>query len=345
MCPSYRATLDERHATRGRGNALRLAITGQIGRDAASGRLGEAVWDDAGTRETLHLCLSCKACKSECPSNVDIARLKAEYTAQRYRAAGGPPLASEALRARVRVLNRLGSLTPRLANWVNSTGAAKWLARRLLGIDERRAVPRYERVALLAACEITSGRERGGAPRRRHSGSCCLRTASRRTTEPSIGMAAVRVLAALGYGVEIAPKGLAGQWGGCCGRAMISTGLLEDAIETADRTIEMLRPAIEGRFRRRDSGRRAVVPERHDRRLPQLKMAASPGAAKTTGGEGDAGRGFRRAALGPSPQAGAVCDRSHAPASCCTGTATRRRCGVSAPASGCSSGWWVTSCV
>src|SRR5690606_26270838 len=97
MCPSYMATQDERHATRGRGNALRLAITGQLGRDGQPRTpTGERVarapdWDDAGTLETLDLCLSCKACKAECPSNVDIARLKAEYHAQRYRAKGGAP--------------------------------------------------------------------------------------------------------------------------------------------------------------------------------------------------------------------------------------------------------------
>src|SRR5690606_27822163 len=66
MCPSYRATLDERHATRGRGNALRLAITGQFSPDGRT-----PAWNDPDTLETLSLCLSCKACKSECPSNVD----------------------------------------------------------------------------------------------------------------------------------------------------------------------------------------------------------------------------------------------------------------------------------
>ena len=74
-----RATLDERHSTRGRGNALRLAITGQFSAD------GEApAWNDRETLATLDLCLSCKACKSECPSNVDIAKLKAEYLGQSY---------------------------------------------------------------------------------------------------------------------------------------------------------------------------------------------------------------------------------------------------------------------
>ena len=89
MCPSYRALLDERHATRGRGNALRLAITGQL---SADGRT--PAWSDPETLETLRLCLSCKACKTECPSNVDISKLKAEYLARHWAHRGGPTLRS-----------------------------------------------------------------------------------------------------------------------------------------------------------------------------------------------------------------------------------------------------------
>ena len=84
MCPSYRVTLDERHSTRGRGNALRLALTGQVAPNHS------ADWNDPETIKTLNLCLSCKACRYECPSNVDISKLKAEYTAQRYKKNGTP---------------------------------------------------------------------------------------------------------------------------------------------------------------------------------------------------------------------------------------------------------------
>src|SRR4029453_12481516 len=99
------ASREERHATRGRGNALRLAITGQL--DGAAGQR----WNDPGTIQTLDLCLSCKGCKTECPSNVDISRLKAEYTAQRYREQRRVPLRARVF-GNVRVLNRLGSAMP-----------------------------------------------------------------------------------------------------------------------------------------------------------------------------------------------------------------------------------------
>jgi len=88
MCPSYRALRDERHATRGRGNHLRLAITGQLDPNGT----GKPSWTDPAVHMTLRLCLSCKACKSECPSNVDIAKLKSEYQAQSYAAEGRVPL-------------------------------------------------------------------------------------------------------------------------------------------------------------------------------------------------------------------------------------------------------------
>ncbi len=240
MCPSYRATRDERHATRGRGNALRLAISGQIGREGWTN--GVPAWDDPGTMQTLHLCLSCKACKSECPSNVDIARLKAEYTAQRYRATGRVPLSARVF-GHVRWLNRIGSLTPGLANWFNSTRLAKWGAERVLGVDRRRSIPAFARSLYKAWGRAASSEQDaampGGRPRVVVYADCFTAY-----NEPHIGLAARRVLERLGYDVRLLPEEKWGT-GGCCGRALISTGLLEDAIAEADATLEMLRPAIE----------------------------------------------------------------------------------------------------
>src|SRR5205807_9695757 len=81
MCPSYQATREEQHSTRGRANALRLAITGQLGLDG---------FTDPALKEVLDLCLECKACKSECPTNVDMARLKGEFLHQYYKKHGLP---------------------------------------------------------------------------------------------------------------------------------------------------------------------------------------------------------------------------------------------------------------
>jgi Fe-S oxidoreductase len=225
MCPSYQATLDERHSTRGRGNALRLAITGQFeeGTHPSAGR--STVWNDPGTIETLNLCLSCKACKTECPSNVDISRLKAEYTSQRYRAAGGPTLAAMMF-GHVRTLNRMGSITPGLATWVNRTRVAKWVLKKFARIDPRRDVPAFARSL---ARDFRGGVE-PGKPRVVLFGDCFTMF-----NEPGIGRATKRVYERLGYGVELADAG-------CCGRSLISTGLLPEAVGEIEATLARLGP-------------------------------------------------------------------------------------------------------
>jgi FAD/FMN-containing dehydrogenase/Fe-S oxidoreductase len=244
MCPSYMATLDERHSTRGRGNALRLAITGQLdGTRSTAAPTGEPNWNDPETIKTLDLCLSCKACKTECPSNVDISRLKAEYTAQRFRQTGGPTLKARVF-GHVRALNRLGAIAPGLANAVNRLGPTRWAIERVLGISRRRSIPEFA-----PALYARFGRSSADLPAPAVDAPTVVFYADCFTTynDPRIGLASERVLRKLGYKVELRPRSgeCSGPSGGCCGRAMISTGLLEDAAHTADATLEALRPAIE----------------------------------------------------------------------------------------------------
>ncbi len=220
MCPSYMATLDERHSTRGRGNALRLATTGQLESSDSD------PWNDAGTIETLNLCLSCKACKSECPSNVDIARLKAEYTAQRFASKGRPTLQA-AVFGHLRALNKLGSLTPGLANAMNRTSLAKWAAGKLLSLDERRSLPPFAR-SLAGQWKRAGLGQHEDRPEVLVFGDCFTMY-----NEPAIGLAAGRVLGAFGYNPVLADAG-------CCGRSMISTGLLDDAARTISNTYAKL---------------------------------------------------------------------------------------------------------
>jgi FAD/FMN-containing dehydrogenase/Fe-S oxidoreductase len=222
MCPSYRATLDERHSTRGRGNALRLAITGQTN---ASHTIA---WDDAEAIKTLDLCLSCKACKTECPSNVDIARLKAEYTAQRYRKFG-TPLAARVF-GHVRLLNRLGSIAPTIANAVAGSAPMRSVLNRLLNIDARRKLPPFGR-------SLYRGRKRRSTDTARPKVvlyADCFTTYN----ETQLGQATISVLESLGYAVLLPSIG-------CCGRAMISTGLLGDAIAATDSALSTLAPFVD----------------------------------------------------------------------------------------------------
>lgn len=224
MCPSYMATLDERHATRGRGNALRLAMTGQVA--PVPDRPTEADWTDPGTHETLRLCLSCKGCKTECPSNVDIARLKAEYLHQSYRAKGSVPLQARAF-ASIHLLNRVAGLAPGVTNAVNRFAPARSVIDGLFGFDPRRSLPHFERPIRRAS------HPRTGAP------TVVLLSDSFTThNDAPAARAAVRVLRAFGYAVEVVPVS-------DLGRAAISTGMLEMAIRDAERTLDRLRGWID----------------------------------------------------------------------------------------------------
>jgi FAD/FMN-containing dehydrogenase/Fe-S oxidoreductase len=236
MCPSYRATRDERHATRGRGNALRLAITGQFSDDGRSPR-----WNDPGTMQTLNLCLSCKACKTECPSNVDIAKLKAEYTGQRYRELRSVPVNARML-GRVRALNAIGSALHPVANVFARSRITRSVANRLLGIDPRRSLPTFGRS--LYRWHESRGEKRGESA---ESPAVilfpdCFTTYS----EPHVGRAAIQSLEALGYRVMLPRLG-------CCGRAMISTGQLDAARRSVDECAVELRRSLDA------SGALAIV--------------------------------------------------------------------------------------
>ncbi|MBA4028383.1 MAG: FAD-binding oxidoreductase [Planctomyces sp.] len=234
MCPSYRATLDERHSTRGRGNALRLAVTGQVP--------GGDRFDDPETVATLGLCLSCKACKSECPSNVDVSRLKAEYTAQRFK--GGRVGGLERLRAwligRVRALNRAGSAAAPVANAAARWGPTRALINTVMGIDPRRSLPGFS-PSLFALVRDRGVDGVGGVGDARPAvalfGDCFTAY-----NESGLGVAAARLLEGLGYRV-ILPAG--GGWGGCCGRSMISVGMLAEACREVRRTAESLRAVVD----------------------------------------------------------------------------------------------------
>jgi FAD/FMN-containing dehydrogenase/Fe-S oxidoreductase len=224
MCPSYRATLDERHSTRGRGNALRLAITGQVARD------GNAAWNDPDTIETLDLCLSCKACKTECPSNVDVSRLKAEYTAQRFKLTG-KPLAARVF-GHIRVMNRIASMMPGVSNSLLSCGPVRWIMQRLLHVSRKRKLPALG-PSLFSWFKHRAAPDVHPGLRVVLFGDCFTAY-----NEPQIGRSAVFVLEKLGYQVLLPDAG-------CCGRAMISVGLLDDAIRSADRGMALLQPFIE----------------------------------------------------------------------------------------------------
>ena len=249
MCPSFQALGDERHSTRGRAVILRAAL---------EGRLPAGLADD-GLHEALELCLACKACAAECPAQVDMARLKVEALARRHRA-GGVPLHAR-LAGHAHTLLALGSLAPPLAR----AGAA--LAGRVLGGRPPAPVGRWRpdlanwqhpRVPIgngltgggdakaLANWQhprvpIGNGRVEGAARPGAEPPLVLMADTFTRFLEPSVGDAAVRVLTAAGARVRVVGPG-------CCGRPLLSQGLVAAARRSARRALDRLAPhALAGR--------------------------------------------------------------------------------------------------
>jgi FAD/FMN-containing dehydrogenase/Fe-S oxidoreductase len=221
MCPSYMATHDEQHTTRGRANVLRLAM---------AGRLGDAGLDDDGVYDTLDLCLECRACKAECPVGVDMARYKSEFLAG-YWQRHGTSLEARAL-GNARSMARLGSAFAPLSNLVAHSAPGRALAERLLGLDRRRRLPAFQR--------RTFAKRAGAAARRPPQEARALLFVDTFTNhyDPEIGLAALDVLDAAGVPPGLAPNG-------CCGRPQISKGLLRDAQALAAANADRLYEAAE----------------------------------------------------------------------------------------------------
>jgi FAD/FMN-containing dehydrogenase/Fe-S oxidoreductase len=213
MCPSYMATKNEEHSTRGRANALVKALS-EPDPHAALG--GERL------HEILDLCLMCKACKSECPMSVDMASLKAETLAHHHQI-HGVPLRSHVFGS-IRMLNRIGSATAPLSNLPGRLGLLRRFADRALGLAAARPLPTFQRVSLLRWFH----RHRpASAGLRGPLGTVNWLADSFTTfTEPRIGQAAIELLEQSGWRVELAG-------GGCCGRSSLSKGLLHDAKKKA----------------------------------------------------------------------------------------------------------------
>ena len=224
MCPSYMATRDEEHSTRGRANALRAVLSGKVPAEDFTGRRLYDVMD---------LCLECKGCKAECPSNVDMAKMKYEFL-HHYHAAHGVPL-------RARFFGRIGDLSwwgSRLApvsNWLAAAPPSRWLLERLLGIDRRRPLPPFARES------FTDWFDRRPVRRDAPRGSVVLFNDTFVTyNAPEIGRAAVEVLEAAGYRVEMVDRK-------CCGRPLISKGMLDEARASAAFNVARLHPfAVRG---------------------------------------------------------------------------------------------------
>ena len=215
MCPSFMATRDEEHSTRGRANLLRAALSGRMPEGA------EGSITDKRLHDALDLCLECKACKAECESGVDMAKLKYEFL-NRYQERHGVPLRSR-LFGNINALNRLGSRYAPMTNWIAGNGLGKALVSALLGISSRRQQPRFARQSLP---DWFAQRDRSRLSAAKFGAVALYNDTFMNYNYPEIGIAAVELLEAAGYEVQLVN-------GGCCGRPMISKGMLDQARELA----------------------------------------------------------------------------------------------------------------
>ncbi len=223
MCPSYRATFDEQHVTRGRANVLRLALSGQLGRGALGSR---------EMHEAMALCLSCKACKRECPTGVDMARMKIEVLAQRRKTHG------LSLRERlVSFLPRYAPLASRMGPLLDLRNRSRALAamgERLTGMSRRRSLPAWHREPFRDA-DFTVPSPAGEV--------ALFADTFGRWFEPETLRAAAAVLNAAGYSV----RALRAPDGGrplCCGRTFLASGLVDEARAELKRLVDAALPFV-----------------------------------------------------------------------------------------------------
>ena len=225
MCPSFRATGDEKHLTRGRANTLRLALSGQLGADAFA---SDALFD------TMKLCVGCKGCKRECPTGVDMAKMKMEFLYHYNKRHG------------LRLFDRLVAYLPRYAPWASRLGPILNLRDRipglsrlsevLLGFSAKRKLPPWRRDPFRATeAKVETG-----------NGPEVVLWADTFNTyfEPENARAALKVLQAAGFRVHL-PRAADDGRPLCCGRTFLAAGLIDEAKAEVRRMLEALKPFVE----------------------------------------------------------------------------------------------------
>jgi FAD/FMN-containing dehydrogenase/Fe-S oxidoreductase len=222
MCPSYMVTLEDRHSTRGRANHMREILSGKLPGEEFTGK---------ELYETLDLCLECKGCKAECPSNVDMAKLKYEFLAH-YNEENGTPLRSRMF-ANIHTASKVASRFPAIANWTLTNSVVRRALDRFVGIDARRKLPAF------ADNTFESWFTSRGKTPARDKKVVLFHDTFINYNYPDIGKAATELLEAAGYEVRIAEQRK------CCGRPMISKGLVEQARANAEFNVRQLHHFVE----------------------------------------------------------------------------------------------------
>jgi FAD/FMN-containing dehydrogenase/Fe-S oxidoreductase len=234
MCPSYRVTRDEQHLTRGRANTLRLALSGQLGPDA---------FTSSAMHDTMDLCVGCKGCRRECPTGVDMAKMKIEFLAH-YTARNGRSL-RDRLIARLPDYAHAASRVPWLANLRKTLPGGAWLGEKLLGLSARRTLPTWRADTFWRSkdASLFSTRDQTLAAAREGQRAAVLFVDTfNGIFESENAHAAARVLNAAGYKLHTVEKG-----GGhhCCGRTFLASGQVAQARDKVSALVDALLPFAE----------------------------------------------------------------------------------------------------
>lgn len=239
MCPSYRVTRDEKHLTRGRANTLRLALSGQI-----EGLAGEDALSSEAVREAMDLCVGCKGCKRDCPTGVDMAKMKVEFL-QHYKAQHGHTLQDKMVAHLPEYARWAARLAPVL-NLRNRMPLLAALTEKLLGLSAKRSLPEWQMRHFFntppSAAQATASREEVLAAAR---GVVLFVDTFNGYLESANAHAAVKVLQAAGYTVHVATKLKDDGQHLCCGRTYLATGMVDKAREKASEVVQSLLPFAE----------------------------------------------------------------------------------------------------
>ncbi|MBL0112706.1 MAG: FAD-binding protein [Saprospiraceae bacterium] len=223
MCPSFKATREEEHSTRGRANALRLAMSNQLDHEGLSSQR---------LHEVMDLCISCKACKSECPSNVDMAKMKSDV-AQLYYDEHGISFRDRLIRDSSRMASRMSGSLAGIINLVQRTSLFKMLLEKMVGFDRRKNLPEYAHQPFYKWFEKKANHFRSVDKKVVLFADTYLNF-----HEPNIGISALELLNSCGYEVILANVG-------CCQRPKISHGFLRDAKKEGMKTVDGLRKYLD----------------------------------------------------------------------------------------------------
>jgi FAD/FMN-containing dehydrogenase/Fe-S oxidoreductase len=218
MCPSFKATRDEEHSTRGRANSLRLAMSNQLDEEGLTSKRLHRVLD---------LCLSCKACKSECPSNVDMSKMKGEVL-QMYYDEHGIKLRDRFIKNSTETASKMSGMLSGPVNLIQRTKLFRSVLQTMAGFDKRRLLPEY------AKQPFYKWFKKNGNNYKSNKKVVLFADTYLNFHEPQIGISTLQLLNGCGYEVTLANVG-------CCQRPKISHGFLREAKEEGTKTVERLK--------------------------------------------------------------------------------------------------------